>query len=217
MLKERRALTYGTGLIAGFFLTRIVDLRFTLLRLAASSFAAGSGAALGGRFAYATQPGLLPLAPLLMLFAPAPTVFTAALFATALAARPALAQNQVANYGFGQPGTAAYEHFSFWTNNGRRSDMQYAYGKDRKDFQLRYAGRTRLHGQPGFKVRFPNGHTLYIVPSGNVLQVRTAPTTAPKTFAWEYEGPVNGVGTTCSVCVANATAAVRLLQRHYLR
>ena len=33
----------------------------------------------------------------------------------ALVTRPALAQNlnQVANYGYGQPGTASYEHLSF--------------------------------------------------------------------------------------------------------
>lgn len=135
----------------------------------------------------------------------------------ALAARPAHAQNRVANYALGQPGTAAYEHFSFWEKDGHRTSMQYAYGKDRKDSQLRYAGPTRLHGQPGFKVRFPNGHLLYLVPSDTTLKVATAPTATPKTFAWEYEGPVNGVGTNCSVCVEDAPAATRLLRKHYLR
>jgi len=152
-----------------------------------------------------------------MLFASAPSLFAATLLMAALAAHPAHAQNQVANYGFGQPGTASYEHFSFWIKDGRRTDLQYAYGKDRKDFQLRYAGPTRLHGQPGFKVRFLNGHALYLTLSGNVLKVATSPTAVPRTFAWEYEGPVNGVGTTCSVCVADAAAASRLLRKHYLQ
>lgn len=134
-----------------------------------------------------------------------------------LAARPAHAQNQVANYAFGKPGTASYEHFSFWTNNGRRTDIQYAYGKDRQDTQLRYVGLGRLNGQPCFKVQFTNRRTLYVVPSGTALRVATAQGAAPKTFAWEYEGPVNGVGTTCSVCVANAAAAMRLLRAHYLK
>jgi hypothetical protein len=159
----------------------------------------------------------LPLVSFPMLLAPAPGLFVATFLAAALAAGPARAQNQVANYSSGQPGTAAYEHFSFWTKDGRRTDLQYAYGKDRKDFQLRYAGPTRRQGQPGFKVRFPNGHTLYLTLSGNALKVATSPTAAPKTFAWEYEGPVNGVGTTCSVCVADAAAATRLLHKHYLR
>jgi hypothetical protein len=152
-----------------------------------------------------------------MNFAPAPSLLAAALLTVALAAGPARAQNRVANYGYGQPGTAAYEHFSFWTNNGRRSDIHYAHGKDRVDSPLRYGGASRLGGQAGFKVRFESGRTLYVVPSGNVLLVRSSPMAAPKTFAWEYEGPVNGVGTACSVCVADAPAAAHLLRRHYLR
>ena len=151
-----------------------------------------------------------------MLFAPAPGLLATTLLAAALAAHPAHAQNQVANYGFGQAGTASYEHFSFWIKDGRRTDIQYAYGRDRKDTQLRYAGPVRLNGQPGFRVQFANGHTLYVVPSGNTLRVTTK-TAAPKTFTWEYEGPVNGVGTACSVCAPDAAAALRLLRQYYLK
>ena len=143
--------------------------------------------------------------------------FALALGVGALASRPAHAQNQVANYAYGTPGTAGYEHFSFWTLDNRRSDAQYAYGKDRRDNQLRYVGPDQLRGQPCFKVKFSNGHLLYIVPNGTALQVATSRTAPPKTFAWEYEGPVNGVGTNCSVCAANAAAAMRLVQQHYLR
>ena len=140
----------------------------------------------------------------------------AALGLSALAARPAHAQNQVANYGCGQPGTAGYEHFSFWINDKQRSDIHYAHGKDRQDVPLRYAGRARLAGGLGFRVRFPDGRLLSVVPNGPTLRVTTngAP---PKTFAWEYEGPVNGVGTVCSVCVSDAAAAARLLRTYYLR
>lgn len=135
----------------------------------------------------------------------------------ALAARPAQAQNQVANYGYGQPGTASYEHFSFWTLNNRRSDVGYAAGANREDARVSYAGPTSVGGQPGFRVKFLDGRTLTIVPSGTTLLVSGAPGTAPKTFTWEYEGPVNGVGTVCSVCVADAAAAMRLVQAHYLK
>jgi hypothetical protein len=134
----------------------------------------------------------------------------------ALAARPALAQNKVANYGYGQPGTASYEHFSFWINGKHRTDIHYAYGKDRVDVPLRYAGRARLAGGLGFRVRFPDGRLLSVVPNGITLRV-TANGTAPKIFAWEYEGPVNGVGTFCSVCAADEAAAMRLLRAYYLR
>jgi len=133
-----------------------------------------------------------------------------------LATHPARAQNQVANYGYGQPGTAGYEHFSFWTHDGRRSDAAYAAGKNREDAQLRYLGPRQLAGQPGFRVRFLDGRTLHLVPSGTTLRV-SAPGAAPKVFTWEYEGPVNGVGTTCSVCAQDAEAAVRLLRTHYLK
>jgi hypothetical protein len=145
------------------------------------------------------------------------SLFTGALAAAlvgSLAARPAHAQNQVANYGFGQPGTAAYEHFSFWTKDGVRTDIHYAYGRDRQDIPLRYAGR--LKGQAGFRARFPNGRTLHVVPSGTTLRVTTK-TAAPKIFTWEYEGPVNGVGTVCSVCAPDAPAAMRLIQKHYAK
>ncbi|RZL14454.1 MAG: hypothetical protein EOO62_05395 [Hymenobacter sp.] len=140
-----------------------------------------------------------------------------ALGMSALAARPAQAQNQVANYSYGQPGTAGYEHFSFWTNNGRRSDAAYAAGKKREDAQLRYLGPSKVNGQPGFRVQFLNGRTLYLVPSGTTLRVATTPGGAPKTFTWEYEGPVDGVGTFCSVCAEDAQAAMRLLRAHYLK
>jgi len=136
---------------------------------------------------------------------------------SALATRPALAQNQVANYGYGQPGTAGYEHFSFWTLNGRRSDVGYAAGKNREDAQVRYLGPARLGKQPGFKVKLLDGRTLHLVPSGTTLRVYTAAGAAPKTFAWEYEGPVNGVGTACSVCAEDAEDAMRLLRAHYLK
>jgi hypothetical protein len=145
------------------------------------------------------------------------SAFVVALGLGALAARPAHAQNQVANYGYGQPGTASYEYFSFWIKDKRRTDIQYAYGKDRKDTHLHYMGLGRVHGQAGFKMQFSDRRTLYVVPSGNTLRVTTAQGTAPKTFVWEYEGPVNGVGTSCSVCVPDAAAAMRLLRAHYLK
>jgi hypothetical protein len=154
----------------------------------------------------------------MMLFSSFARALGLALSLGALAARPALAQNlnQVANYGYGKPGTAGYEHFSFWTLNGRRSNAAYAAGKNREDAQLRYLGPRKLAGQPGFRVQFLDGRTLHLVPSGTTLRVSDA-SGAAKVFAWEYEGPVNGVGTQCSVCVENEQAAMRLVRAHYLK
>jgi hypothetical protein len=134
-----------------------------------------------------------------------------------LAVCSAQAQNVVANYYFGQPGTASYEHFSFWTKDGQRYQMQYSYGPERRDATPRYVGAAIVGGQPSFKVQFPDGSARYITPTDSTLRVATSPTAAPKTFAWEYEGPVNGVGTICSVCVPNAAAAIRLVRNHYLK
>jgi hypothetical protein len=209
---------YASRRVSGFFLTLVTRAGFTggrsfrrLCRPGPRSFRRAHCVVRPAR------PLLTPAGPPLAMTS---SVFTGALAialgAGTLAARPAQAQNQVANYTFGQPGTAAYEHFSFWTLKGRRSYAQYAYGKDRRDFQLRYLGPDRLNGQPCFKVKFSNGHLLYLVPSGTALRVFTSPTTPPKTFAWEYEGPVNGVGTNCSVCADDATAAMRLVRKHYL-
>ncbi|RZK24637.1 MAG: hypothetical protein EOO56_00620 [Hymenobacter sp.] len=150
------------------------------------------------------------------LLARAPFFCLLATCGLSLAARPAHAQNRVANYSCGQPGTAAYEHFSFWTNDQQRTDIQYAYGKNRTDVRPRYAGPGRLQGQPCFKVQFAR-RTLYLRPSGTTLLVAASATAPPKTFTWEYEGPVNGVGTVCSMCAPSAAAAMRLVQRHYLR
>ncbi|HEX8506619.1 MAG TPA: hypothetical protein VF630_14745 [Hymenobacter sp.] len=71
--------------------------------------------------------------------------------------------------------------------------------------------------KPGFKVRFPNKHLLYVVPSGSGLKVTSAKASAAKTYAWEYEGPVNGVGTFCSSCAENEKEAMRIVQASYLR
>ena len=136
-----------------------------------------------------------------------------------LAAAPraqAQKNNRVANYYTGAPNADSYEHFSFWTTDGRRGDMQYSHGADRRDAALRYAGATQLQGHPGFKVRFPDGKLLYIAPTDSTLLVAPAPTAAPQVFRWEYEGPVNGVGTDCSVCTADATTATELVRKHFV-
>lgn len=140
-----------------------------------------------------------------------------------LAAAPraqAQERNRVANYYAGTPGTASYEHFSFWSTAGRRGDMQYSQGagqSDQNDATLRYAGPTRLQGQPAFKVRFAGGKVLYVAPRDTALLVATSATAAPKIFQWEYQGPVNGVGTACSVCTPDAKAAVQLVQGYFVR
>jgi hypothetical protein len=128
-----------------------------------------------------------------------------------------MAQMKVAQYSFGKPGTDTYEHLEFWTKDGKRSEVNYAYGKDRKEVKLRYLGKGQLNGQTGFKVQFGNNYMLYIIPKRLQLQVTDANGKYNKIFSWEYEGPVNGIGTYCSVCADDDEDAMKLIQSMYLR
>jgi hypothetical protein len=135
-----------------------------------------------------------------------------------LTAATAQAQTQkVANYSYGQPGTAKYEHFSFWTQDGQRAELSYTYGKDRKEAKLTYLGLDKVNGKPAFKVQFPNKHILYIIPTGTTLRVTDNKLAAQKTYRWEYEGPVNGVGTFCQPCAEDEKKAMQLVQSAYLK
>ncbi|MDB5267402.1 MAG: hypothetical protein JWP58_442 [Hymenobacter sp.] len=133
------------------------------------------------------------------------------------AGKVAHAQTQVASYAFGKPGTATYERLSFWVKDGQRTDIYYAYGAARKEAKLNYLSKAQLNNKPGFKVRFSNGHVLAIVPEGLLLQVGDAPGKASKSFAWEYEGPVNGIGTFCQSCAADEKEAMRIIRTYYLK
>jgi hypothetical protein len=129
----------------------------------------------------------------------------------------ATAQMKVANYAYGEPGTDTYEHLSFWVKDGKRGEVSYTYGRDRKEVNLQYTGRSSVNGKTGFTVQFPNKTTLSIIPNGNQLKVTNPKATYAKTFAWEYEGPVNGIGTFCDVCTQDEKEAFRLLQAYYFR
>ena len=141
------------------------------------------------------------------------TVITATLLLSGTAAS---AQTKVASYSFGTPGKADYEHLSFWVKAGKRTGIYYSYGADRKEAKLKYLGKTQLNTKPGFRVQFTNGHVLAVMPSGNLLLVSANGQDA-KRFAWEYEGPVNGIGTFCDVCAADEKEAMQLMRTYYLK
>ncbi len=127
------------------------------------------------------------------------------------------AQTKVANYYYNKAGTDQYEHFSFWVRNGQRADITYAYGKDRKEARLAFLGKDIVKGMPAFKVQFPNGTLLYLIPNGTSLNVTADKNRLPKLFTWEYEGPVNGIGTFCNVCAQDRNEAIQLVRRYYLQ
>lgn len=139
----------------------------------------------------------------------------------ALSASPALAQFttdfKVANYATGKSGTASYEHFSFYVEGGKASDISYEYGEPRKEVRLRNLGKATFKGLTGFKVLFPNKLVLYVIPSGNTLKVYDDKGKYAKTFSWEYAGPVNGRGTWCSQCMPDDKAAMQFLKSYYFK
>ena len=142
--------------------------------------------------------------------------FLALTAALLLASLVAHAQTKVALYSFGEPGQASYEQLSFWAKAGKRTDIYYVYGADRKQVRLKYLGKTLPGSKPGFRVQFTNGHMLAIVPSGLRLAVSGAGQ-ASKSFAWEYEGPVDGIGTFCEPCAADEKEAMQVLRTYYLK
>ena len=127
------------------------------------------------------------------------------------------AQLKVAQYSHGKYGTDKFERFEFWIKAGEHSKISYSYGKESKKVGLQYLGKDKINGDSCFKVRFSNGYVLYITPSDLCLKVIDSLGKYNKTFSWEYEGPVDGIGTHCDVCAENKNDAMKILRLAYLR
>jgi len=127
------------------------------------------------------------------------------------------AQSKVASYSYGNPATDQYESFGFWAKDGKRTGIDYAYGKREKMVKLHYLGKTKINGDSCFKVQFANQYVLYIIPTGLQLKVIDKTGKYNKTFAWEYEGPVNGIGTYCDVCAHSDEEAMKIIFASYMK
>ena len=126
-------------------------------------------------------------------------------------------QEKVAQYAVGNYGKEGYEELSFWAKDGKRGVINYSYGKENRELTLHYLRRDTLNGEACFVVQFPNGYTLFVKPVGLTLQVTDAAGKYNKTFSWEYEGPVNGIGTFCRVCAADDREAMKIIKASYLK
>jgi hypothetical protein len=127
------------------------------------------------------------------------------------------AQVKVANYCFGKYGREDYENISFWIKNGKRTYIEYSYGSKPKEIRLRFLGKATVNGKTGMKVKFPNNYMLFITLNGSDLLIEDKSRKYIKTFTWEYEGPINGVGTYCNVCAENKEASIEIVKKHYLQ
>lgn len=100
-----------------------------------------------------------------------------------------VAQLKVANYSFGKPGTDKYEHLDFWTKDGKRTEINYSYGKNRKEVKLQSVAKDKLNGSACCKIKFANNYLLYIIPKGHRLQVTDASGKYNKTFFGSMKDP----------------------------
>ena len=123
--------------------------------------------------------------------------------------------SKVANYSFGKMGQSNYEHFSFWTEEGKRAKITYTFGRDAQESELEYLEAKIIQGRKGFKVKFPNNLILFVIPTGNNLRVINPTGSYNKIFKWEYEGPVDGRGMVCEPCAENETEAMVLVKKGY--
>lgn len=124
---------------------------------------------------------------------------------------------KVANYSSGTPGTDSYQGYSFWTKNGKPSEITFRYGKDRTELKATYAGKTTYKSKPAFKMLFSNKQLFYVLPTGDKLQIINKKLNKTETFSWEYEGPVNGIGTFCEPCAQDEKEAKILLKKAYFK
>lgn len=141
---------------------------------------------------------------------------------------PAVAQTEadakVASFETGGYGSRDREAISFWTGNGRRTEISYEYGGD-KTVKLAYLGAADCGGKPCFKVGFPNKLVLYVTPGVDTVRLSDTadalesakPGRYERTLAWQYEGPVDGRGTFCNVCAKDGKDATALLRQFYLK
>lgn len=124
-------------------------------------------------------------------------------------------QEKVANFSTGKYGTKSYEHLSFSANENGRGNIIYSYNKS-KDIELTYLGADTTIKDKSFKIQFPNNLVLKVTPSGDALKVTNEEGTYLKYFRWEYEGPINGIGTSCNICTEDGKEAVALVKRYFL-
>ena len=135
----------------------------------------------------------------------------------ALLASVSMKAQKVANYSTGKYGSAAYEHFSFWVEKGKPSEITYNAGKYGEDKPVKYLGKSTYQGKRSFKIQLPDNRVLQVMPLGKNLKIVGTAKNYNKLFAWAYEGPVNGMGTFCEACAEDEQEAMKLLNSAYLK
>jgi hypothetical protein len=120
---------------------------------------------------------------------------------------------KVARYYYGKAGTANYEEFSFWQGVHNLLRIDYAYGKERKEMKVSFAGKGMLGRDACFKVKYDNGRILYIVPHDKRLMITDNTPDYKKDFLWVHHGEDDA----CEDCVDDDNEAIELIWNYFMR
>ncbi len=125
-----------------------------------------------------------------------------------------LAETKVANFSFGKPHTENYVKFAFYIDDGKEAGVYRTEGKDLKETKghLYAVGNTNN----SFKVEFEDKKIFIITTNGESLLISESAEKGTQIYKWEYEGPVDGVGTFCEQCADGPKEATTLVSKAYL-
>lgn len=125
-------------------------------------------------------------------------------------------QLRVAHFAAGTRGTKSYQRLTFRVIDAKRDRITFAAGAAEEEQPMAWLGPTRCATNDCFRIQFPTGQILSITPRGVTLRVRGGTVPTVRAYHWEYEGPINGIGTSCDACAESAADAVRIVRSHFL-
>lgn len=122
---------------------------------------------------------------------------------------------QVASYSNSEFGSSKYENFGFWILDNHNPVIHYQYGKKSLEVPVKYLGKCKVGNNKCFKMLLNNKLTLYVSIEKHNLRIKSASGNYNKLFAWQYEGPVNGIGTYCEPCTQDEKESEKFLSEYY--
>lgn len=123
---------------------------------------------------------------------------------------------QVASYSISEYGNSKYENFGFWISDTNKPVIEYTYGKKSLEVPVKYLGKCKLGNNKCFKMLLNNKITLYVSIEKHKLRIKSASGNYNKLFAWQYDGPINGIGMYCEPCTHDEEESEKFLSKYYL-
>lgn len=146
--------------------------------------------------------------------------FIAIAAALVFTAATTFAQRKVASYAYTDPDTKIMETISFWTENGKRSDVTYyttvvGLNENSTPTKVQYLGSELAGINGAFKLQMPNSSTMLVYPDKEEITVSDPSGRYAKVYKWKYESAVDGEGPFCTACMTTSTEAYNLIQSKY--